>query len=189
MRKIIVSNLVSVDGFFEGPKQDLSWFKIDPEFHQHMATIYASTDTILLGRITYDLFSNFWPDYDPLLDPTADFINKSTRFVVSKTLTKAPWGKWEDAILIKDNLVAEIEKLKQQPGKNIVIFGSGSIVSALTEADLIDEFRFIINPVIMGDGRQMFNNISIKHWLKLKATTVLNFGVVILDYERDRSND
>jgi dihydrofolate reductase len=189
MRKIIVSNLVSTDGLFEGPKQDLSWFKIDPEFHQHMATIYALTDTILFGRITYELFSNFWPDYDPAVDPTADFINKSAKVVVSNTLTKAPWGKWKDATLVKDNLIAEIEKLKQKPGKNIVIFGSGSIVSALTEADLIDEYRFIINPVIMGDGRQMLNQVNAKHWLKLKAATILNFGVVILDYERDRSND
>jgi dihydrofolate reductase len=185
MRKLIVSNLVSADGYFEGPEQDLSWFKIDPEFHLHMAMIFDRVDTILLGRKTYELFSNFWPDDAGDDDLTADFMNHSTKIVFSKTLSKAPWGKLKEAILLKDNLVAETEKLKQQPGKDIVIFGSSTIVSALSQADLIDEYRFIINPVILGDGKQMFKQLNAKHPLKLKAATVLSFGVVVLDYERN----
>jgi dihydrofolate reductase len=184
MRKLIVSNLVSADGFFEGSKQELSWFKIDPEFHQHMALMFARVDTILIGRKTYQLFSDFWPDYINEDDPTGDFMNLSTKVVFSKTLDKAPWGKYKDAILLNDNLVPEIQKLKAQPGKDIVIFGSGSLVSALTQADLVDEYRFIINPVIIGNGRQMFEQVNVKHTLKLKAATILNFGIVILDYER-----
>jgi dihydrofolate reductase len=186
MRKIIVSNLVSADGFFEGLEQDLSWFKIDPEFHKHMAMIFDRVDTILIGRKTYELFANFWPDYVGEDERTASFMNQSTKTVFSKTLDKAPWGKHKEAKLLKDNLVSETEKLKQQPGKDIVIFGSSTIISALSQADLIDEYRFIVNPVILGDGKQMLKRANAKHPLKLKAATVLSFGVVILDYERDR---
>ena len=185
MRKLIASNLVSADGFFEGAEQDLSWFKIDPEFHRHMATIFDRVDTILIGRKTYDLFVNFWPDYVGEDERTANFMNSSTKIVFSNTLNKAPWGAHKEALLFKDHLISETEKLKQQPGKDIVIFGSSTIINALSQADLIDEYRFIINPVILGDGKQMFKQVNAKHPLKLKATTVLSFGVVVLDYERD----
>jgi dihydrofolate reductase len=183
MRKLIVSNLVSADGFFEGLEQDLSWFKIGPEFHRHMAMIFARVDTILIGRKTYELFVNFWHDYIGEDALTADFMNQSTKIVFAKTLDKASWGKHKEAILLKDNLVSETEKLKQKPGKDIVILGSGTIVNALSQADLIDEYRFIINPVILGDGNQMFKQANAKHSLKLKAASVLSFGLVILDYE------
>lgn len=185
MRKLIVSNLVSADGYFEGTEQDLSWFKIDPEFHRHMSTIFERVDTILIGRKTYELFVDFWPDYVGEDERTANFMNNSTKIVFSKTLDIAPWGKHKEAILLKDNLIPEVEKLKTEPGKDIVIFGSGTIVSALSQVDLIDEYRFIINPVILGDGKQMLKQVNAKHLLKLKASTVLSFGVVILDYERD----
>jgi dihydrofolate reductase len=186
MRKLIVSNLVSLDGFFEGVDNDLSWFKIDQEFHKQMGVIFDRCDTILIGRKTYELFVSFWPDKTREMDPAADFMNHSVKIVFSNTLKEAPWNGWDDAVLLSGNLEDHVRRIKQQPGKDIVIFGSGTLISALSQADLIDEYRFIVNNIILGSGHRMFGNISLKQRLKLSATTAMSFGVVILDYERER---
>lgn len=184
MRKLIVSNLISLDGLFEGLNNDLSWFKIDPEFHKHMTMIYDRCDTILLGRKTYDLFVDYWPDKTREFDTAADFINQSAKIVFSNTLKAAPWGRWKEAILFKGDLVKQISELKRLPGKDIIVFGSGSLVSVLTQAGLIDEYRFVVNNVILGEGNSMFRDVTARFSLTLKSATVLNFGIVVLDYER-----
>jgi len=186
MRKLILSNLVSADGLYEGPGNDLSWFKIDPEFHKQMVTIFDRVDTILIGRKTYEGFAGYWPGKTMEDDRAADFMNQSTKIVFSKTLSKAPWGKWEDGVIINDDIEKAVSSLKQQPGKDMVVFGSGSICTALSQADLIDEYRFIVNPVILGNGNQMFHRAPLNHPLKLKSVTAMSYGVVMLDYERDR---
>ena len=186
MKKIIVSNLVSADGFYEGTDKDLSAFKFDPRLYGVMIPAFDRSDTILMGRGTYEFFASYWPTKTKLDDPAADFMNHYTKIVISKTLEKAPWGKWEEPILIKSNVEESVAKLKQQPGKDIIIFGSGELLSTLSRADLIDEYRFIVNPVILGDGRRMFEQIELKHSLKLNSATVLNHGLVVLDYERDK---
>jgi dihydrofolate reductase len=186
MRKLIVSNLVSADGFFEGVNRDLSGFKFDTGIYGSMATLFDRTDTILIGKDTYEFFVAYWPGKTKADDPAADFMNQFTKVVFSKTLTKAPWGKWKEAILIKENIEEAVKQLKVQPGKDMIIFGSGDIVNTLSKADLIDEYRFIVNPVILGQGKPQFDQ-NIKLQLKLKAATVLPSGLVVLDYERNRS--
>jgi dihydrofolate reductase len=141
-----------------------------------------SVDTILFGRITYDHMASYWPTEmakknDPII---AGKMNSLQKMVFSKTLQKA---EWENTTLVKNDIEKNIIKLKQQPGKDIVILGSGTIVSALTQLDLIDEHRFIISPVILGGGTLQFTgNIDRK---KLELTDIKKFstGVVMLYYQ------
>jgi len=186
MRKLIVSNFISIDGYFEGVNRDLSGFKLDAGIYGSMVTLFDRTDTILIGKTTYEFFAAYWPGKSKLDDPAADFMNQSDKLVFSSSLTEAPWGKWKPATVINKNIEGEVRRLKDQPGKDMIIFGSGDIVSALSKADLIDEYRFIVNPVILGSGKQQYYHDN-KLLLKLKATTVLSNGLVVLDYERDRN--
>ncbi|MDR3697007.1 dihydrofolate reductase family protein [Mucilaginibacter sp.] len=186
MRKLIISNTISVDGFFEGPNRDLSGFTFDSQMFEPMESIFDRSDTVLMGRVTYEFFSAYWPAKTIADDPAADFMNKSTKIVFSKTLTEVPWGKWDNISLVKDDLVATVSKLKEESGKNIVIFASSGIISTLSQADLVDEYRFIVNPVIFGQGKPLFDGITTRHPLKLKSANALRSGIVVLDYERDR---
>ena len=186
MRKLIVSNTVSVDGYFEGPNRDLSGFTFDKQLFEPMESIFDRTDTILMGKATYRFFSAYWPDKTVADDPAADFMNKSAKIVFSKTLSEVPWGKWDNIKLANGDLAETVTKLKQEPGKNIVVFGSGDLISALSKADLIDEYRFIVNPVLFGKGKPMIENLPEQMPLKLKSANALRSGIVILDYERER---
>ena len=182
MRKIIVSNLVSVDGYFEGLNQDISWFVTGEDFFDYAVKQLHEVDTLLFGRITYQQMAAFWPDAetnDNALTAIKDKMNSLKKIVFSKTLDKA---EWNNSTLIKEHIADEIKNLKQQPGKDIVIFGSGTIVSELTQLKLIDEYRLIINPVILGNGSPMFKSINERVNLKLLNVKTLNSGSVILYY-------
>jgi|SRR6185503_6096600 len=185
MRKLIISNTVSIDGYFEGPNHDLSGFTFDKQLYEPMESIFDRTDTILMGKATYAFFSGYWPDRTVADDPAADFMNKSAKIVFSKTLSEVSWGKWNDIKLANGDLSETMIKLKQEPGKNIV-FGSGDIIGALSQADLIDECRFIVSPVLFGKGKPMIESLRQRMPLKLKSANVLRSGIVILDYERVR---
>jgi dihydrofolate reductase len=179
MRKIIVSNLVSLDGFFEGPNKELDWFVVEEEFFEYARDLLNDVDTILFGRITYLMMAAYWPnakDNDATITHKMNHLNK---IVFSKTLKKVDWN---NAVLAKDNLSKEIEILKKQPGKYIVIFGSGTLVTQLTNLGLIDEYQIIVNPIILGKGNFLFKGIIDKINLKLLDTKVLKSGVVILYY-------
>jgi dihydrofolate reductase len=182
MRKIIVSNLVTLDGFFEGKNGELDWFIIDEEFFDYVKEMFKSVDTILYGRKTYQHMENYWPDAEDN-DPTiTHFMNKLQKIVFSKTLHNA---NWNNSKIIRENIAEEIEEMKKLPGKDMVIFGSGEIVSFLTHQGLIDEYRIILNPVIIGNGNPMFNGIHEKINLKLQKIKSLNSGVVILYYTKN----
>ena len=186
MRKLIISNAVSIDGYFEGPNHDLSGFTFDKQLYEPMESILDRTDTILMGKTTYAFFSAYWPDKTVADDPAADFMNKSAKIVFSKTLSEVSWGKWDNIKLANGDLPETVIKLKLQSGKNIVVFGSGDIIGALSQADLIDEYRFIVSPVLFGKGKPMIESLQQRMPLKLKSANVLRSGIVILDYERER---
>lgn len=180
MRKVIVSNLVTLDGFFEGLNGELDWFVVEDEFFDYVKELFKSVDTILFGRKTYEALGSYWPNATEE-DPTiTHLMNKLPKIVFSKTLTKADWN---NSSIINENIEEEIHEMKKLPGKDIVIFGSGEIVSALTNANLIDEFRIILNPVILGKGNAMFKNLS-KINLRHQKTQTLKSGVVILFYTK-----
>jgi dihydrofolate reductase len=180
MRKIILSNLMSLDGFFEGLNKELDWFVVEQEFFEFARNQLFEVDTILFGRVTYEMMAGYWPhttDNDPVI---TDRMNNLPKIVFSKTLSKV---EWNNSSLVKENVAEEIARLKQQPGKDMVIFGSGKLVSYLTQQGLIDEYRVILNPVILGTGNPLFKDLHDKLDLKLLHTKVLGSGVVILYYE------
>ena len=169
-----------MDGFFEGPNKELDWFVVEEEFFDFARNQLFEVDTILFGRVTYEMMAGYWPnatDNDPVI---TDKMNSLPKIVFSKTLSAV---EWNNSRLIKENVTEEINKLKQQPGKDMVIFGSGNLVSFLMQQGLIDEYRVILNPVILGNGNPLFKGLHDKLNLKLLKTKTLGSGVVILYYE------
>jgi dihydrofolate reductase len=139
-----------------------------------------SIDTILFGRVTYELMASYWPtatNQDPII---TDAMNNLPKIVFSKTLEKA---EWKNSRLVREVIPGEILRMKQQPGKNMVIFGSASIVSTFTQLGLIDEYRLIVNPVVLGSGKPLFKDIKERINLKLLKTKTFNCGNVILYYQ------
>jgi len=183
MRKIIVSNLISIDGYFEGPNQDISWFVTGPDFFEFARKQLHEVDTILFGRITYQQMAAYWTsakDNDAVI---TEKMNSLQKIVFSKTLDKV---EWNNSNLIKEHITEEVAKLKKQPGKDIVIFGSGTIVSELTQSKLIDEYRLIISPVILGTGNPLFKSLNERFNLKLTDVKKLDSGSVILYYQLEK---
>jgi len=188
MRKVVVSNLVSLDGYFAGPNGELDWHIVNDEFFQYAIDLLDSVDMLLLGRVTYQGMVTYWTSANAIENDAtiAARMNDATKVVFSKTLDKVEWGKWNNARLVKDNIGDEISKLKLQPGKNMVIYGCGTIVSALTELGLIDDYQIIVVPVILGRGKPLFKDISKPVNLKLTGTQRFKTGVIKLSYEPAR---
>ena len=182
MRKLSVFNLVTLDGYFAGPGGDISWHNVDPEFQEYAEKNSNSGNTLLFGRVTYELMAGFWPSPDALKnDPiVAQGMNGSSKIVFSRTLNKADWAHTR---LVKDDMLGEVRRLKQQSGNDLTILGSGSIVAQLAEAGLIDEYQIMLNPVALGKGKTMFENIKNKIALKLTKTRTFANGNVLLCYE------
>jgi len=181
MRKVILANLVSVDGYFEGPNKELDWFNVDSEFLEQAEETLNFADILLFGRITYEHMASYWPTAEAIKnDPIiAKKMNSLSKIVFSKTLEKA---EWENTKLVKENIIGEISILKQQPGKDIVIFGSSDLSVYLMQADLIDEFRIFINPVALGGGKTLFKSINKRYNLKLLNVKTFKSGNVLLCY-------
>jgi dihydrofolate reductase len=179
MRKIIVSNYVSLDGFFAGPNGEIEWFVWDEETADYSKGLAASIDTILFGRVTYQLMASYWPTVtteDPVI---TEYMNRSAKIVFSRTLEKADW---ENTRLIKAMDKEEILNLKKQPGRDMVIYGSGSIVSTLSRWGLIDDYRIFVNPIVLGSGKPLFKGWNERLKLKLLSTKTFHCGIVLLHY-------
>lgn len=186
MRRVVMFNLMSLDGFFAGPNGEIDWHNVDEEFNEAAIEMIEQFDTILFGSVTYELFEGFWPK--AALDPAtsredrriAGKINEMTKVVFSKTLRKVTWN---NSRLIHDNIEGEVRKLKQEKGRDMVIYGSGTIVQQLAHAGLIDEYQFMVNPVVLGMGKALFKD---KIGLKLLRTRPFRGGNVLLVYEPKR---
>jgi len=179
MRKIIVSNYVSLDGYFAGPNGEIDWFVWDEETAEYSKELAESIDTILFGRVTYELMASYWPTVtteDPMI---TEYMNRSVKIVFSRTLERADW---KNTRLIKAMNKEEILDLKKQPGKDMVIYGSGSIVSALAQWGFIDDYRLFVNPVVLGSGKPMFKGLNERLKLKLCDIKTFHCGVVLLQY-------
>lgn len=190
MRKITMLNRISLDGFFAGPNGEIDWFihdsEVDKAAHGMGKTENRKADTILFGRITYQMFENYWPNI--VIDPnapretlaTANELNEMTKIVFSKTLKEV---NWENSKLVKGNLIEEVRKLKQGKGNDMIIFGSGTIVNALAGKDLIDEYLFVVTPVILGAGKPLFREVK-RNTIKLLEAMDFQSGNVLLRYSR-----
>ena len=183
MRKLVVFNQVTLDGYIADINGDMSWaHKQDAEWNTFVQENASGGGELLFGRITYELMTSYWPTpYAMQNDPiVAERMNNLPKVVFSRTLEKASWNNTK---LVKGDMAAEIRKMKKEPGENMVIFGSGSIVSQLAQEGLIDEFQIVVNPVALGKGRTMFDGIKEKLTLKLTKTRTFGNGNVLLCYE------
>lgn len=189
MRKVIMFNRVSVDGFFAGPNGEIDWFIVDPELdkalHEMGQPDTIPPDTVLLGRVTYQLFESVWPKV--AADPNApkeariiaDELNQMTKVVFSKTLKEV---SWENTKLVKGDVAKEVGRLKQGTGSDILIFGSGTIVQQLTAVGLIDEYLFGVTPVILGAGKSLFTGVK-KRDLEFLEARSFKSGNALLHYK------
>jgi dihydrofolate reductase len=187
MRKLVLFMHVSLDGFAADANRGLDWISYDSELQQYAEGIVATVGSPVYGRVTYELMAGYWPTV--LNNPNASehskahaqWVDKATKFVFSRTMTKADWN---NTIVINDNIAEEINKLKQQPGKDLVIFGSPGLAHSFMELDLIDEYQLTLNPVLLSSGIPAYQNIKNKTNLKLAKATFLKNGVVGLHYVR-----
>ena len=179
MRKIIVSNMVSLDGYISGPNGELDWFVWDKDLERYTVEMMGSVDTILFGRVTYEMMASYWPT-DTANDPyIRERMNNLPKFVFSRTLEKVGWN---NSTLVANMDPERMLRMKRMAGKNIVVLGSGGIVNSLTRLGLIDEYRIIVNPVILGGGKSMFKGLEESRKLKLIDTRQFGSGVAILTY-------
>jgi dihydrofolate reductase len=183
MPRLVVYNSVSLDGYFTDSNGDMSWaHKSDPEWQAFVSENASGGGQLLFGRVTYDLMASFWPtrlaaQSNPIV---VERMNGLRKFVFSTTLEKVTWN---NTTLLKGDLAAEVRKLKQQPGPNIVIMGSGSIVAQLADAGLIDEYQIVLNPLVVGNGRTLFEGVKNKLPMKLAKSRAFGNGNIVLCYE------
>jgi dihydrofolate reductase len=185
MRRLISFTQVTLDGYFTGRNGDLSWAhegQQDAEWNAFVAGNASGGGQLLFGRITYELMVSYWPtpvarENDPVV---AEGMNSLPKVVFSRTLDMASWSNTR---VVKGDLATEVRKLKREPGDGMVILGSGSIVSQLAQAGLIDEYQMVVKPVALGEGRTMFEGIKQKLSVKLTKTRAFTNGNVLLCYE------
>ena len=183
MRKLAVFNNVTLDGYFTDARGDMSWaHKDDAEWTAFAAENASGGGVLLLGRITYDLMASYWPTPAALANApaVAEGMNRMQKVVFSRTLDKA---SWQNTTLVKGDIVAAVRRMKSEPGEGMVILGSGSIVSHLTQARLIDEYQIVVHPVVLGKGKTMFDGVKEKVSLRLTKTRAFGNGCVVLWYE------
>src|SRR6266852_9185587 len=185
MRKLVVFNHVTLDGYFVDMNGDMSWAHNNLKDAEYKAFVDGNASgggELLFGRITYELMASYWPTPHALQnDPiVAEGMNNLKKVVFSRTLEKAAWNNTK---LVKGDMAAEVRKMKKEPGEGMAILGSGSIVSQLAQEGLIDEYQMVVNPLVLGKGRTMFDGIKEKLALKLTKTRPFGNGIVLLCYE------
>lgn len=183
MRKLFLFNLVTLDGYFEGPNHDISWHNVDKEFNEFAINQLDEIDTLLFGRVTYEVMASYWPTptaikNDPIV---AGKMNSLPKIVFSRTLKNAEWNHTK---IVKSNIAEEIAKLKNRPGKDIAILGSANLAATFIEHNLIDEYRIVVNPVVLGNGTPLFKDTKLN--LKLLKMKTFKSGNVLIYYEPER---
>lgn len=184
MRKLFVFNMMTLDGYFEDPNHELDWHNVDEEFNKFAIKQLNEVDTLLFGRVTYQMMADYWTTQTAITDDpiVAGKMNSLSKVVVSKTMTKADWN---NSKVISNNVTEQIAALKNQQGKDIVILGSAELISTLINHGLIDEFRIMINPLILGSGRPLFKDMKERLSLKLLDSKSFRSGNVLLFYGLD----
>lgn len=183
MRKLVVFNQMTLDGYIADTKGDMSWaHKQDAEWNEFVQGNASGGGELVFGRITYEMMASFWPTPMAMknLPVVAEAMNKMPKVVFSRTLDHASWNNTK---LVKGDIAAEIRKMKTEPGPDMVIFGSGSIISQLAQEGLIDEYQMVVNPVVLGKGKAMFDGLKGKLMLKRTNTRIFGNGNVLLCYE------
>jgi dihydrofolate reductase len=179
MRKVVASELVSLDGVMGSP-QEWAFSYSDDEMEQANASGMAASDALLLGRATYQEFASYWPYQNSADQPYTDYLNSTPKFVVSTTLEEPL--EWQNSTLIKGNLAEEITELKRLPGKDITIIGSAALVQSLLADGLLDELRLMVHPLVLGGGKRLFEDGGDQKALELLDSKTFDTGVLYLTY-------
>ena len=187
MRNLIFFMHTSLDGFVAGLKGELDWAKIDDEMFDFVATMTDTADTALYGRVTYEIMQSYWPNAGK--EPNASkhdkehsaWYNKVSKVVLSKTISEKGL---DNTTIISGQLTDNINKIKKQDGKNILIFGSPRASQSLLNEGLIDEFWLFVNPIIVGQGMPLFKDITGTTKLKLVESKTFACGVIALHYKK-----
>lgn len=182
MRQLKVLNWVTVDGFIAGANGETDWFVWDSEIETFYQEQQNKIDCIIYGRETYETMSQYWPNSEAKseLPSIVDHMNNTQKIVFSKSLDKANWNNTK---IERDITKEQILSIKQESGKDIVIYGSGTIITQLSELELIDEYLLMINPVILGAGKPLFPNQTDRLKLNLTETQKFSCGSVLNTYK------
>lgn len=192
MRKIIAMIHLSLDGLSSGLNDELDWVSYDADLEAYAHSLHDKTDAVIWGRRTYEGMAGYWLTVPANPDSTAPELEHArwlqgvTKIVVSRTLDRIDWDGATNTLLIKDNIAAQIDALKQQPGKDIWFLGSPNLAQTFMALDLIDEYRFNFNPTILGEGKPFFANVPRKS-LRLVKSDTLPSGVITTCYEPVRA--
>ena len=190
MRKLVVNTFLTLDGVMQapgGPEEDptggfthggwsVSYW--DDVMGQHMGEAFTKPFDLLLGRKTYEIFAAHWPQVD---DPGAAELNSATKYVASRTLDQV---EWSNSILIEGDVAEQVARLKEEDGPEIQVHGSSDLIQTLLGADLVDEFRLMTFPLVLGSGKRLFADGAVPVGLKLVDSKTSSTGVVIATYER-----
>lgn len=180
MRKVVAAEFLSLDGVMESPDQwHFPYF--NDEMGQAIGEGFEASDALLMGRVLYEEWAAFWPNQNPDENPVAATMNGLTKYVVSTTL-EGPL-EWNNATLLGENVAEEISELKQQPGKDITISGSGGLVRSLLEYGLLDELNLMVHPIVVGSGKKLFEDVEKRTPLELVRSKTFATGVVYLTYK------
>jgi dihydrofolate reductase len=179
MRRILVKNHMSLDGYFEGPNKEIDWFGFDDDQFQDSLNLVNSVDTLLFGRVTYEMMKAHWTVAPP--GAICDKMNSLAKIVFSSTLNSADWNNTR---VVNGNVAEEARRLKQEPGGDMVVLGSGKLASLLLQRGLVDEYRVYITPILLGAGTPLFHPLRERVKLKRAATKIFNSGIVMHAYQK-----
>ena len=180
MGKLRVFNFITLNGYFQGPKGDISWAHQSAE-DEYAAEMLKGRDRLLFGRVTYDVMSSYWPTAQAMKDAplVSQGMNSADKIVFSRTLDKA---EWNNTRVVRDNISEEIRKLKEESARDLTILGSGSIVTQFAQEDLIDEFQIMVHPVVLAEGTSIFKGLEKQLNLELTSTRAFSSGKALLYY-------
>jgi dihydrofolate reductase len=181
MRKLIYQAMTSLDGYFEGPNGEIDWHTVDEEFNEYAADLLNNTEILLFGRKTYNVMEAWWPREEAIrTDPViAAKMNSLSKFVFSRTMKEATWQNTE---LVKEHAAEKMLELKKERGEYMVIFGSSHLALTCMGHKLIDEYRIIVSPVLLGAGHSLFNGLHKKADMKIESIRTFVNGNVLLTY-------
>ncbi len=185
MRKVILFNLITLDGYFEGShKWDIGWHQVDDEFNDFSIEQLDKAGGLIFGRVTYQGMASYWPMPAALKDDpvVAGRMNSIQKYVFSRTLDTVDWSNSQ---LIKGDAVKELTRIKNEPGKDLLLFGSADLARTFTKNYLIDEYRLIVNPIVLGNGNPLFTENESLLEFKLLDTKIFRNGNVLLLYQRE----
>lgn len=181
MAKLGAFNFITLNGFYKGQNEDISWHCFGDDEQKLSNDLSNSGNTLLFGRITYEMMAHYWTSEEALKnDPvTAKGMNESKKIVFSKTIDRVDW---QNTKLVKENILDAVRTLKRESTTKLTILGSGQIVTQLSDAGLIDTYSFMVNPVALGSGTSIFSGLSKKLCLHLDSSQTMKSGNILLNY-------